>query len=81
MPLLSTGGGYGPRGLVPPEWGPRGLGVEGSIVWASVGTWGSCRRGRRMLFTGELPSVLSLAQKLVVSEAGQVPSPSCIRGQ
>lgn len=72
MPSLSITG-HGPRGLAPHEGRPRGLGVDGSIVWASVGTWVSCGRGGRMLFTGELPSVLSLAQKPVVSEAGQVP--------
>lgn len=69
MPSLLIAG-HGSRGL---EWGPRGLGVDGSIVWAFVGTRVSCGRGGRMLFTEELPSVFSSAQKLVGSEAGQVP--------
>lgn len=72
MPLLSIGS-HRLRGLVPYDWGPLGLGVDGSIVWASVGTWVSYGRRGRMLFTEELPSVFSLAQKPVVSEAGQVP--------
>lgn len=36
------------------------------------GDLGELQKGRENVIHGELPSVLSLAQELVVSEAGQV---------